>query len=354
MMYSGGSLWQSALAYGFALRSLLSITVVLPKGDILKTGSSALPHSGSFWWNGPGPDLKGIFEFGHCGEFGVVTEATVKLHPWAGGDWPKEKQYDLPELPDRHKIFFVEYPDFNSMAEAMYEIAHSGIGTHLNALSNAWSAATTQPTAELTEKRFKEGYFPKHLIYVVLAGITSEKQLDYEERVLNDIVEETGGKFRFDLENDLATWNADAFRAGDTVRVTRLGSYNVVRFPYAPINYQKKVYEVQHEILKKYPHHILEDHTPFTYVIERGYYSGHETDTYFDQSDPKDIMKARNLAKEGFIIKTPVDGLGWVCFLELITTIFGPKIGPNFNLLLKKIKKVFDPNSTMNPGKLVS
>jgi hypothetical protein len=46
---------------------------------------------------------------------------------------------------------------------------------------------------------------------------------------------------------------------------------------------------------------------------------------------------------------------GWyICGLEPLTTLYGPKIGPNFHLLLKKIKMVFDPTDTMNPGKLIN
>jgi len=68
----------------------------------------------------------------------------VKLHPWAGGEWPQEEIYDRPPLPANHRIYYVEYPDIESMNEAMYQIAHSGIGTHLNGASNGWNTAMTR------------------------------------------------------------------------------------------------------------------------------------------------------------------------------------------------------------------
>ena len=176
-------IWQSCLAYGAGLRSLVNLTIVLPNGDMLRTGSSALPNADGFLWYGPGPDIKGVFEFGSCGEFGVITEATVKLYPWVGGEWQTEAVYDKPPLPRNHHIYFIEFPDSESMKRALYEISHSGIATHLHAMCNAYNACYTQPTQELTVKKFKEGLFPEHLVYCITAGISSPKQLEYEEKV---------------------------------------------------------------------------------------------------------------------------------------------------------------------------
>jgi len=66
--------WQSALAYGVGLRSLVNLTMVLPDGDILKTGSATIPDCGNFWCQGPGPDLKGIFEFTNHAGLALITE----------------------------------------------------------------------------------------------------------------------------------------------------------------------------------------------------------------------------------------------------------------------------------------
>ena len=154
MLFNG--IWQSALAYGPGYRSLANITVVLPNGDVIHTGSTAIPDAGDFAWTGPGPDLKGLFEFTAYGSLGVVTEATVKLHRWAGGDWPQETVYDRPPLPKNHRIFYIEYPDFKSTEEGLYEISHSGIGTHLNTIPDAFNAFNTQPTQALSEKTFRD------------------------------------------------------------------------------------------------------------------------------------------------------------------------------------------------------
>jgi FAD/FMN-containing dehydrogenase len=335
------------------MRSLINMKVVLPNGDIINTGSRAIPGAGDFWWSGPGPCLKGIFEFTHYGALGIVTEATIKLHRWVGGEWPQEEDYDRPPLPENHRIFYIEYPDFPSMETALYEISHSGIGTHLNTSVDAWNAAFTQPTQELTEKTYREGMWPKHLIYVVLAGISSPRQLDYEEKVLRLIVEKTGGTFREDLREALSTWHADAFRSGDSVRMTRHGGYAIQRMNTSQIETIEKIHNAHMEIVSKYPHYILDEETPEVYVYDRGYFSLNETDTYYDQSDLEEVKNSRKQAVEAFISHTREDKLGWYIHVEPVTSVFGPEIGPNFHLWLKRVKNIFDPNDIMNPEKLI-
>ena len=346
-------IWQSALAYGHGIRSLVNMKIVLANGGIINTGSLAMPQKENFWCPGLGPDLKGLFEFMHWGALGIITEATVKLYPWSGGEWPQEEEYDKPPLPRNHKIFFIQHPDFDSATKAMYEIAHSGIGTHLNAIPDSMNCFFTQPTQELTEKYIKEGYFPKHLIYVVVSGISSEKQILYEQSVLKEIVEETGGRFRDDLSDILSTWNADAFRSGVGTRICRRGGYTIVRMGESQIGKQEMYYKIRNGIIEKHPHNILDEETPFVYVYDRGYFCIIETDSYFDQSIYDEVDNSRKIAKEGFVESGLKDGLGWFSFIEPLTSIYGPHIGPDFHLILRKVKEIFDPKDTMNPGKLV-
>ena len=351
MMFNG--IWQSALAYGQGMRSLINMKVVLPNGDIIQTGSRAMPGAGNFWWSGPGPCLKGIFEFTHYGALGIVVEATIKLHRWAGGEWPEEETYDRPTLPENHRIFYIEYPDFKSTESGMYQISHAGIGTHLNTIPDVFNAYDTQPTQEQTEKTYEEGMWPKNLIYVVLAGISSQRQLDYEEKVLRLIVEETNGTFREDLREILSTWHGDAFRSGDSVRMTRHGGYAIQRMCTSQIETYEKLHNAHMDITNKYPHYILDEETPEIYVYDRGYFTINEADNYYDQSDIDEVTNARLQSKEAFISHTREDKLGWYIHMEPLTTIFGPEVGPNFHLWLKRVKNIFDPNDIMNPDKLV-
>jgi FAD/FMN-containing dehydrogenase len=79
-----------------------------------------------------------------------------------------------------------------------------------------------------------------------------------------------------------------------------------------------------------------------------------ETDNYYDQSSIDEINAAKAQTKDAFITHTKKDGLGWFINMEPLTTIFGPDIGPNFNLWLRRVKNIFDPGNIMNPDKLIN
>ena len=124
------------------------------------------------------------------------------------------------------------------------------------------------------------------MIYVVLAGISSQRQLDYEEKVLKKIVKETGGKFiSKELEDEIQTWNADAFRSGTAARMLRYGGYAVGRMNVSQIETYEDIHNAHFEIIDKVPHYILDEESPELYVYDRGYFSINETDMYYDQAN---------------------------------------------------------------------
>lgn len=69
--------------HGPTAESVLSVSVALPSGEILKTGAAATdtPQGGAKpFFRHYGPDLTGLF-CGDCGALGVKTEVTLKLIP---------------------------------------------------------------------------------------------------------------------------------------------------------------------------------------------------------------------------------------------------------------------------------
>jgi hypothetical protein len=123
-----------------------------------------------------------------------------------------------------------------------------------------------------------------------------------------------------------------------------------------PLDCVEEVYKDHMTLVEGTEHYMMDDEIPFVYIHDRGYWQLSETDSYFDQNDPKECERSMNRVATGeFRMVTDENNrTSWyICGFEPFTTLYGPKIGPNFHLLLKKIKKVFDPLDTMNPGKLV-
>ena len=67
----------------------------------------------------------------------------------------------------------------------------------------------------------------------------------------------------------------------------------------------------------------------------------------------EEISNAKKGAKDAFIDHTISDQLGYFINMEPLTSIFGPKIGPDFHRWIQRMKMIFDPKDIMNPDKLV-
>jgi len=81
----GGSLSQNAMNYGSArygssADSVLSLTVVLADGSVVRTGSAATVQNASPFFRAYGPDLTGLF-LGDTGALGIKVQAALRLLP---------------------------------------------------------------------------------------------------------------------------------------------------------------------------------------------------------------------------------------------------------------------------------
>ena len=97
------------------------------------------------------------------------------------------------------------------------------------------------------------------------------------------------------------------------------------------------------------------DDTPFVYALQRGHFCFFETDNYPDPVLPEEIMKAAGFGIYGaatFIKHDMAPMLMAFLNAEPFTTMF-PEAGPNGHLFMRKIRKVFDPNSVASPGRQV-
>ena len=124
-----------------------------------------------------------------------------------------------------HKLYWVEYKDFESQIKAMREIAHSGIAIGLNA-TGVYSAFYCSQTQDMTVERCKNKFFPDWNSYIILANTSSDKQIEYEEKVLQQIIQEHGGTFlsesyKPEVLEALKPWNYDCIRHSTGYRMNR-------------------------------------------------------------------------------------------------------------------------------------
>ena len=370
-------LWQTSKKYGTICKNIVGFTLVLPDGELLKTGSQAVEGVDDFYEYAPGPDLYSMFR-GSSGASGIVAEVTVKLHPWPGGEILPEPaagrpcirtyyddRHDTVRPPQNYRLHWIELPDMETEIQALRDVAHAGIGIGLNAtgIYNAYYCSATQ---ELTLKRVQENFFPPYNIYVISGAYVADKQLDYEEKVLRKIIERLGGTFlsaeyKPEVLAALSPWNLDCFR--------HVCGYRMSRFYYLDTWFccgDPDIGREAQELWTKAINTIGEtyitdrggvDNTPFMYAADpcgRSFLT--EADVYPNGMDPQALMKAQQLMMFS-IGKSMADKIGpgvtgFGASLEPLTSFF-PEMGPNVHLLLRKFRKVLDPNNVCAPGRYV-
>jgi glycolate oxidase len=102
------------LAYGVTVNHVLALEVVLPSGELIRLGSTALDP--------PGYDLTGLF-VGSEGTFGLVTEITVKLT----------------RLPEAVKTLLAVYDSVDDATETVAEITARGITPAACEMLDGWT-----------------------------------------------------------------------------------------------------------------------------------------------------------------------------------------------------------------------
>ena len=370
-------MWQTSKKYGTLDKNIVGFTVVLPDGEILKTGSHAIEGMDDFWEYAPGPDLYSLFR-GSAGSNGILAEVSIKLYPWPGGaELPEpeagrpcirnynDDRYDHAPPPEHHRLHWLEFPDIDSQIKALRETAHAGIGIGLNAtgIYNVYYCSATQ---EQTLKWVNEQFFPPYNLYVISMGITSDKQLAYEEKVIRTIAKKYGGTllssdYKPDVLEALKPWNLDCIR--------HVCGYRMSRHFYLDTWFCSGVAEIGKDaqnIWSAAINNIGEtyitdrggvDNTPFMYASDpmgRNFFT--EADVYPDGMNPQLLQKAQQLMMfshaQTFAQKIGPGVTGFGASLEPLTSFF-PEMGPNVHLLLRKFRKVLDPNGVCAPGRSV-
>ncbi len=186
----------------------------------------------------------------------------------------------------------------------------------------------------------------EQILRVLLIGYTSEAQLEYEERVLKDIMEEYGGQMGRTRQSD-ESWIKNADSAG---MWWMTGGYISVEVTVDTVDCAVKGGQALAKLKENYTPPLMEDHGEpgWFQVAELGHNGYLEFLTYFDPDD-ENIQKvdewvylaiAKEYVKRGlysaFLYQTPME-------------LSGPAYGPNFHNWMKKVKGVFDPNSLSNP-----
>jgi hypothetical protein len=339
---------------GWPSRRVLGMEWVFPDGELVRTGSLALGDD-PFWGEGPGPEIRGLFRGagpGWLGSFGICTKMAVKVFPFQ----PEKPEptgispNTTLELPlKRTRWINFTMPSREALVEGMFKISEAEIAAAMTKVPVFWrviaKANTKEEFWDLWSKESEETVNKTHILRVLLVGYTSEEQMDYEERVLTDIMAELGGTARRTRPTD-ESWLKNADSAGMWVMC---GGYVSVEYVHESLESAPRQGEAFAELKRNYTPPLMPDYGDpgWFQSTELGHSGYFEFLVYYDPEGDMEkvdqwyVDTSKLNVKKGF----------YTAFLPSSQPVYltGPAYGPNYHLWLKKLKETFDPNSIANP-----
>ena len=153
---------------------VLTMEVVLPQGDVFKTGTASAANTEEAYPEGPGIDFYRLFQ-GAQGTLGIVTWLNIKT------------EY----RPKHQKVFFIPFKKIEDAVDPIYRIQRRHVGNEcflLNSFNLAQLLADEWPK-DFEDYREK---LPPYILTVVIAGAPRRplERIAYEEEALNEIAAE--------------------------------------------------------------------------------------------------------------------------------------------------------------------
>lgn len=350
--------WRS----GAEARNILGIEWILPTGEVLRTGSLAIPGGGYCWGEGPGPDARGILKGiqpSH-GALGVITRIAVKLFPWPGprvfpteGVQPEKKSI-LP--PERFKSYFINYPTLEKALEALRELGKAEIGAWVLKLTdydiNSWTAKSREEfwsNWEYWEKNVEQ------MLLIGLWGYASEKQVEYEEKVLREIVKDTGGKFVPDEVHQRldSHFTPDIVRDTYRIRFLRMGGLALFTLEIDSVEDILRSAAAARELQRKYcPPATPIPHPCKVWPCEFDRYCFTEYEALAERGEELEQLYKKGILPDSVKLAVEDSVLPYAVTTTLPVNEFGSAFA-NIHLLIGKIKKGLDPNNVANPTRLI-
>ncbi len=326
---------------------LQSMEVVWPTGEIFRTGSASVagyPDSPSKGANpsGPGLDFYRLLQ-GAQGTMGVVTWANFKI------------EY----LPKIDKILFAPVPELDYALEFLYRVLRLRIGQECLLLNNVDLAAII---ADDWSKDFEKlrASLPPWTLILVISGLQRhpEGKIQYEEKTLGEVLRNEFPEIHLadnlpgfpSLGKKLLPMLRNPWSDKVTYWKKRYkGGCQSLFFITKPIQASKFISNVE-EIAARHGYPIS-DIGGYLQPIEHNRACHLEFNFFYDPASHSDVERVRSLYDEAAKILLSEGALFTRPYGEELTRLVYEKAA-DYTMTLRRVKKIFDPNNIMNPGKL--
>ncbi len=338
-----------ASKYGFGMDSIMEVEVVLPTGEMVRTGGMA---TGSIKGavQGPGPDVSTLWRYAF-GTMGCVTKMTVRLYPEAPAHAYLFPAYEE----DRLEVF----------AEALYDVARDNLSLELAHLMNSFygifigdNNAEASKVAEL---------MPRHNMLAIFGGETQE-EADLKAGLTQKMLEEKYPFFDYlpkeaidDMteENEFVDWEKWVKFFNVTVRVQRVRGSFIIG---ALIDKLNNMVGIERAMRDNCTNQIgttddslaPDDASTYLQPYHMGRSAYMEYDLYTNQADKDDLIRIQlgwyratfSAMSKGMIIAAGAGALikGSLPMFDLGIAAAMPNLVPELTAF-SRVKRAIDPNN---------
>jgi glycolate oxidase len=318
--YIGGNIAENAGGmrtpkYGVTKHSVLGLEVVTATGEIIRTGGRTVKNVVGF-------DLTGLM-CGSEGMLGIITEATLKLLP----------------LPEATSTVRASFRSMEEACEVLTKFTPEGL------LPMAMEVIDRNSIGAI-EENYAFG-FSKEANAILLVAVDGDaEQVERDSKSIESILRDNGG---FDIlrsesrEDENRLWDA---RRAISPSLMKYGTLKINEDVVVP---RSKVPELIRRVEE-----IGERHG--TFVANFGHAGDGNIHVNFlcDREDPDSVRRARAAVRDTFELSVELGGtisgehgIGYVKAPYMNIAVDAATVE-----VMKAIKKVFDPNGILNPGKM--
>lgn len=316
---------------------VLTMEVVLPTGEIFKTGTASCSHMDGVYPEGPGIDFFRFFQ-GAQGTMGIVTWLNIKT------------EY----RPKHEKAYFAAFSSLEEVADPIYKLQRRHVGNECFVLNGFLLASLLCKNSGELEKLVET--LPAYTLVLVIAGAPRRplERIAYEEEALMEIAAD----LKFEPSKTVGGVSGlESFMLNGLRNLPSNGDYWQTRYKNGSqdIFFITTMDRAQHftdlalGYAASYGYNI---NTVGVYMqpLERGRACHLSFSLPCDMTSETEMGAVRELYCE-LSQKLINDG-------AFFSRPYGPwadmvyRKSASYTAKLKELKKIFDPNQILNPGKL--